>query len=192
MKRGEAHIAPIHLLDEDTGAYNTAIIKKLFRNSGKHMALIKGLKRVQGFIVPKGNPKHIKDIQDLTKCRYVNRQAGAGTRVLFDYLLKKNGIASTEINGYDKEIATHMAVAALVQSGAVDCGMGIESAARAMDLDFVPVGFEEYDFAIEEHNLALPHVQAFLDVLKSAEFKEKVLQLGGYEFANCGEIVKVL
>lgn len=192
LKRGEAHIAPIHLLDEETGTYNTAIVKKLFGNSGKHMALIKGLKRVQGFIVPKGNPKHITKIHDLTTCRYVNRQVGAGTRVLFDYLLKKNGISSAEINGYDKEIATHMAVAALVQSGSVDCGMGIESAARAMDLDFVPVGFEEYDFAIEEHNLALPHVQAFIAVLKSAEFKEKVMQLGGYEFANCGEIVKVL
>lgn len=192
LKRGEAHIAPIHLLDEETGTYNIAIIKKLFGNSGKHMALIKGLKRVQGFIVPKGNPKHITEISDLTNCRYVNRQAGAGTRVLFDYLLRKNGIASSEINGYDKEIATHMAVAALVQSKAVDCGMGIESAARAMDLDFVPVGFEEYDFAIEEHNLALPHVQAFMEVLKSEEFKEKVMQLGGYEFANCGEIVKVL
>lgn len=156
------------------------------------MALIKGLKRVQGFIVPMGNPKHITEIRDLTNCRYVNRQVGAGTRVLFDYLLKKNGISPAQINGYDKEIATHMAVAALVQSGAVDCGMGIESAARAMDLDFVPVGFEEYDFAIEEHNLALPHVQAFIDVLESAEFKEKVMQLGGYEFANCGEIVTVL
>lgn len=192
LKRGEAHIAPIHLLDEETGTYNIAIIKKLFGSSGRHMALIKGLKRVQGFIVPKGNPKNITEIRDLTKCRYVNRQAGAGTRVLFDYLLKKNSIAATEINGYDKETATHMAVAALVQSGAVDCGMGIESAARAMNLDFVPVGFEEYDFAVEEHNLALPHVQAFLDVLKSAEFKEKVMRLGGYEFANCGEIVNVL
>lgn len=192
LKRGEAHIAPIHLLDEETGTYNIAIIRKLFGLSGKHMALIKGLKRVQGFIVPKGNPKHITEIRDLTNCRYVNRQVGAGTRVLFDYLLKKNGISPAQISGYDKEIATHMAVAALVQSGAVDCGMGIESAARAMDLDFIPVGFEEYDFAIEEHNLALPHVQAFIDVLESAEFKEKVVQLGGYEFANCGEIVTVL
>lgn len=192
LKRGEAHIAPIHLLDEETGSYNIAIIKKLFGNTGKHMALIKGVKRVQGFIVPKGNPKHITEISDVTKCRYVNRQVGSGTRVLFDYLLKKNGIASTEVNGYDKEIATHMAVAALVQSGSVDCGMGIESAARAMDLNFVPVGHEEYDFAIEEHNLALPHVKAFIEILKSAEFQEKVLQLGGYECTHCGEIVQVL
>lgn len=192
LKRGEAHIAPIHLLDEETGTYNIAIIKKMFGNSGRHMALIKGLKRVQGFIVPKGNPKHITEIHDVTTCRYVNRQSGAGTRVLFDYLLRKNGISPAEVNGYDKEIATHMAVAALVQSGAVDCGMGIESAARAMDLDFVPVGFEEYDFAIEGHNLTLPHVRAFIEVLKSVEFKEKVMQLDGYEFTNSGEIVKIL
>ena len=79
----------------------------------------------------------------------------------------------------------------MVQSGAVDCGMGIESAARAMNLDFVPVGFEEYDFAIERNNLDLPHVKAFIDVLKSEDFKQKVMRLGGYEFSACGEIVSV-
>lgn len=191
LKRGEAHMAPIHLLDEETGIYNIPMIKKLFTGGCRRMALIKGVKRVQGFIVPKGNPKHITAMSDVTRCRYINRQNGAGTRVLFDYLLKKNEISCEQVNGYDKEAATHMAVAALVQSGAVDCGMGIESAACAMDLDFVPVGHEEYDFAIEQNNLDLPHVKAFIDVLKSEDFKQKVMQLGGYEFSACGEIVSI-
>ncbi len=191
LKRGEAHMAPIHLLDEESGIYNIPMIKKLFTGGCRQMALIKGVKRVQGFIVPKGNPENISAMSDVARCRYINRQSGAGTRMLFDYLLRKNGISCEQVNGYDKEAATHMAVAALVQSGAVDCGMGIESAARAMNLDFVPVGFEEYDFAIERNNLDLPHVKAFIDVLKSEDFKQKVMRLGGYEFSACGEIVSV-
>lgn len=191
LKRGEAHIAPIHLLDEETGVYNIPAVKKICTDVCRPMALIKGLRRVQGFIVAKGNPHNISDIRDVTKYRFVNRQKGAGTRVLFDYLLKKNHISFKEIHGYDKESSTHMAVAALVQSGAADCGMGIESAARAMGLDFVPVGVEEYDFAVEQHDLQLPHIQAFIEVLKSDEFKEKVMQLGGYEIKNIGEIINI-
>lgn len=189
LKRGEAHIAPIHLLDEASGMYNIPMIKKMFTDLCRPMALIKGVKRVQGIIVPKGNPKQINRIEDIVKHRFVNRQFGAGTRVLFDYLLKQKGISAKDIAGYDKEASTHMAVAALVQSGAVDCGMGIESAARAMGLDFVPVGHEEYDFALEKNTLELPHIQAFLEVLKSDDFKQKTLLMGGYEFPQCGEIV---
>lgn len=189
LKRGEAHIAPIHLLDEATGTYNIPMLKKMFTDLCRPMALIKGVQRVQGIIVPKGNPKQIQKVEDIVKHRFVNRQFGAGTRVLFDYLLKQKGIAAKDIAGYDKEASTHMAVAALVQSGAADCGMGIESAARAMDLDFVAVGHEEYDFAIEKSNLELPHIQAFIEVLKSDEFQRKVRQMGGYEFPQCGEIV---
>lgn len=191
LKRGEAHIAPIHLLDEETGTYNIPMIKKLFTDICRPMALIKGVKRVQGIIVPKGNPKQIQGIENIVGLRFVNRQFGAGTRVLFDFLLKQKGISPKDIQGYDKEAATHMAVAALVQSGAVDCGMGIESAARAMGLDFIPVGHEEYDFAVEQSNLELPHVKAFIEVLKDSDFKQKAGEMGGYEFSQCGEIVLV-
>lgn len=189
LKRGEAHIAPIHLLDEETGTYNIPMIKKMFTDICRPMALIKGVKRVQGIIVPNGNPKQIQGIEDIVGLRFVNRQFGAGTRVLFDFLLKQKGISPKDIQGYDKEAATHMAVAALVQSGAVDCGMGIESAARAMGLDFIPVGHEEYDFALEKSNLELPHVKAFIEVLKDSDFKQKAGEMGGYEFSQSGEIV---
>lgn len=189
LKRGEAHIAPTHLLDEDTGVYNIPYLKRLF--SDRDMVLIKGVRRIQGIIVKKGNPLGIKEIRDLTGVNYVNRQRGAGTRVFLDYKLKEAGIDSSEVNGYDREAATHMAVAALVKNGGADAGMGIYSAAKAMDLDFIPVGEEEYDFATEKKNLELPKMQAFIEVLKSSGFKEKAMTIGGYELSMAGEIIEV-
>ena len=117
----------------------------------------------------------------------MNRQRGAGTRVLLDYKLKVAGILPEEINGYEREAATHMAVAALVGSDGADAGMGIESAARAMGLDFIPIGPEEYDFAIPVRFLELPHVEHFLAILRSKDFRVKVEALGGYRCRNCGE-----
>ena len=188
LKRGEAHIAPTHLLNEEDGVYNVAYLKKIFREP---MALIKGVNRIQGIIVEKGNPKNIRTVSDLVGKSYINRQRGAGTRVLFDYLLKKEGIAVEDIKGYDREGATHMAVAAAIQGGSADAGMGILSAAKALNLDFVPVGNEEYDFAIPVKYLDLPHVQKFISVLKSDVFKAKLEELGGYSAENIGEIVYI-
>ena len=139
----------------------------------------------------KGNPLGISSIDDLAKkdVRYVNRQRGAGTRVLFDYKLKEAGIDSTDINGYDREMATHMAVAAAVASDGVDAGMGTLSAAKAMGLDFIEVAPEEYDFAIPAKHLELPHVKALIEILKSEDFRSRVEELGGYECDRTGEVV---
>jgi len=188
LKRGEAHIAPTHLLNEDDGVYNVAYLKKMFNQP---MALIKGVNRIQGIIVEKGNPLGIKDVKDLVNVKYINRQRGAGTRVLLDYLLKKENIDPQSIKGYDREGATHMAVAAAIAGKSADAGMGILSAAKAMNLDFVPVGNEEYDFAIPVKYFDLPHVQKFITVLKSDEFKAKLEALGGYSADNIGKIVYV-
>lgn len=146
MKRGESHIAPIHLLDEETGEYNVSYIKKYF--PGQKMALIKGVKRLQGFIVQKGNPKGVVDFKDLIKegVAYANRQRGAGTRVLLDYHLKLDNIDSHLVEGYTRELNTHMAVSAAVKTGSATTGLGIYSAAKAMNLDFVDVTYEDYDF----------------------------------------------
>ena len=189
LKRKEAHLAPIHLLDEQTGSYNASYVKKLF-GTGK-MALIKGVGRTQGILVKKGNPLGIRGLADLPGCRYVNRQRGAGTRVLFDYKLKQLGLDPSQINGYEREAATHMAVAAAVGSDGADAGMGILSAAKAMDLDFIPVGPEEYDFAVPQEYLELPHIQAFVEILKSEAFHRRLEELGGYTYAHAGEIVPV-
>ena len=184
-----AHVAPIHLLDEN-GEYNVSYVKKYF--SSGSMALIRGLGRIQGFIVPKGNPKHIVSVKDL-KNRYSfdNRQNGAGTRILFDYLLKKEGMSADEVVGYEKEYTTHLAVASVVKAGVVDCGMGVYSAANSMGLDFVPVGEEHYDFLVPVQLLGDERVKRFIEVIKSKEFKDRMTALGGYSFDNIGEVTIV-
>lgn len=189
LSRGETVIAPTHLLDEETGEYNVSYIEKIF--PGEEMALIKGVDRIQGIMVKKGNPLGITGVEDLTRARYVNRQRGAGTRVLLDYKLKQAGITPDMINGYDKEAATHMAVAALVASEEIDAGMGIRPAADAMGLDFIEVGIEEYDFAIRAENLELPQVRAFRQILESEEFHVKLAEMGGYGWRQAGRIVTI-
>ncbi len=189
LKRREAHISPTHLLDEETGIYNESYIRKLF--PGEEMVLVKGVKRIQGLMVAHGNPLGVKGIGDLTRIRFVNRQRGAGTRVLLDYKLKEAGISPEEINGYATEATTHMAVAAQVASGECDAGMGVFSAAKAMGLDFIPVGEEEYDFAMRPETLEMPEIALFLRLLGSQKFKEKLDELGGYSFENSGEIIRI-
>jgi len=201
LRRGEAHMAPIHLLDEATGEYNVSYINKLFPKgaaSSEPMALIKGVHRIQGILVKKGNPLEISSIDDLAKksaegepIRYVNRQRGAGTRVLFDYKLKEAGIDPESINGYAREMATHMAVAAAVASDGADAGMGILSAAKAMDLDFIEVAPEEYDFAIAARHLELPHVKAFIEILRSEDFRNRLKELGGYSCEQAGDVILI-
>jgi putative molybdopterin biosynthesis protein len=185
LQRHETHLAPIHLLDEETGQYNIPFIKKNFKEP---MALIKGVGRIQGIIVKQGNPLKVSSIEDLKNLRYVNRQRGAGTRMLLDYELKKKAIKPEEINGYDLEVTTHMAVAALVGSDGADAGLGILAAAKSMKLDFIPVGQEEYDFVLPIEYLDLPFVQAFIELIKSIDFQHKMEDLGGYSFEDCGQI----
>ena len=189
IKNGEAHIAPTHLLDEETGVYNIPALKALF--PGRQIALIKGVGRVQGIMVAKGNPLSITGIGDLLRCRYVNRQRGAGTRLLLDYRLKVEGIDPSGISGYEREAATHMAVAAAVAGGSADAGLGVLSAAKALELDFIPIGDEEYDFALPAEYLELDQVRAFIEILKSADFHQKLEELGGYSESRCGEIVLI-
>ncbi|MDF2614383.1 MAG: Molybdopterin biosynthesis protein MoeA [Clostridia bacterium] len=191
MKRGECHIAPIHLLDEDTGEYNISYVKRHFKAGS--MAIIKGVKRLQGLMIQKGNPKKISGFSDLKRegiC-YVNRQRGAGTRQLLDYELKKEQLDPADIIGYNQEMTTHMTVAAAIASGAADAGLGIFSAAEAMQLDFIPACYEEYDFLVPLAYLEDHRIQKFIEVLKSPEFKEKLSLIGGYELQNPGEVLKV-
>jgi len=189
LKRGECHIAPVHLLDEETGVYNISWLKNTF--PGEKVSLVKGLGRIQGLIIPKDNPLGISGIAGLCRCRYINRQKGAGTRLFLDYQLKKEGIDPGAINGYSREAATHMAVAASVQSGDADTGMGVASAANAMGLGFIPLGEEEYDFALLPEFLELNEIRIFLETLKSPAFHDKLKELGGYTWDKAGEIVSL-
>lgn len=178
LKTKTAHMGAVHLLDEETGGYNESFIKKYFPDGG--VRLIKGIKRVQGLMVQKGNPLGIKDFSDVTKGTYINRQGGSGTRILCDYLMKKHGIPKETLKGYYNEEFTHTAVAAGIKNGNADMGLGIYSAAKMYDLDFIPVCDEEYDFIISEQAFESEAVKKFLEILKSEEFLERTQILGGY------------
>ncbi|MGV8147294.1 MAG: molybdopterin biosynthesis protein [Alkaliphilus sp.] len=188
-KREETHIAPIHLLDEKTGTYNTEYVKKYLKN--QNIYLVKGIKREQGLMVAKGNPKNVMGIIDLVNddIVFVNRQKGSGTRILLDYKIKELGLDSANIMGYEREMTTHMMVASAVSSGSADVGLGIKSAATAMGLEFILVGEEEYDFAINDKFLKEERVKIFIDVLKSDIFVDELKKLEGYSIENAGEII---
>jgi putative molybdopterin biosynthesis protein len=191
LKRGYAHIAPIHLLDEKDGNYNIAYIKKYLGENG--YSLIKGFKRLQGLILPKGNPLNIKGLEDLTRedVIFVNRQKGSGTRVLLDYELKRKNIDIDKINGYQNELSTHMMVASFVVSAKNKVGLGIMAAANAFELDFLPIGIEEYDFVIDNDILDSPMIDEFLKVLVSDSFIEYGNNYGGYSFEETGRIIRL-
>jgi len=188
LLREECHIAPIHLLDEKSGKYNVSFIKEYF--SDRKMALIKGVGRVQGLLVPEGNPKGITGLQDIVskKLMYANRQRGAGTRLLLDYELKKIGASPKNILGYEKEYSTHLAVAVAVKNGAADCGMAVLSAAKAVGTEFIPVGNEEYDFLVPYEYLNDERVKRFLEIISSEKFKRELDKLGGYTYEHIGEL----
>ena len=189
LKRGETHLAPSHLMDEKTGIYNESYIRSLF--PGEEMVLVKMVRRIQGIIVAPGNPLGIRGIEDLTRVRFVNRQRGAGTRVLLDYRLSQLGISGADIDGYETEASTHMAVAAQVASKEADCGMGVYSAAHAMGLDFIPVSEEEYDFVMRPESLEMPEVKCFLKLLCSEAFRNRLEELGGYSLSEIPEIRRI-
>ena len=187
MNSGECHMAGIHLLDAVTGEYNVAYVRKYLKNIP--WKLVHLARREQGIIVAPGNPGQIMNVGDLLgkDVLFVNRQRGAGTRMLLDYQLHLQKLNGKQIRGYDKEVATHMAVAATVAAGAADAGMGIRAAAVALGLDFIPVGFEQYDIIVNvetDEEIAL-----ILDILQSAAFRHEVEQLGGYDLSAAGKIV---
>jgi len=187
LKRKEAHLAGTHLLDEETGEYNISYIERLLK--GRPIVLVNLVYRQQGLIVAKGNPKNIEGVEDLVRedISYINRQRGAGTRILLDFKLKEKDIDSGAIQGYDREDYTHMSVAAAVASGSADAAMGILAAARALDLDFIPVVEERYDLCIPGEYYDTPYIQRLLEVMKMPEFRQDVESLGGYDLRDCGK-----
>lgn len=188
LKRHEAHMGGIHLLSDD-GTYNINALKSFFGED--EVILVKGVGRIQGLMTAPGNPLNIKDFSDVLKgYRYVNRQGGSGTRILFDYLCKKHDISPQSVNGWNREEMTHTAVAAQIASGTGDLGLGIFSAAKLYSLDFIPVCTENYDFAVLKSAWKLPQTQMFIDILRSEEFKKRLEALGGYTAENAGEVLK--
>ena len=184
LRRKEAHFAGPHLLDETTGEYNTSYIQKYLPDMP--LQLVTFAHREQGLIVPKGNPLNIRSLDDLSRVHYVNRQRGAGTRLLLDFELKTRGITPEQIAGYEREEYTHLGVAVAVDTGIADCGMGVRSAAIALGLDFIPVGWERYDFVIPAEYLASLH--PVLTAMNSSDFKTALASQPGYDTRETGTI----
>ena len=190
LKRGEAHFAGTHLLSEETGEYNVPFIKRLL--SDKKIVLINLVYREQGLLVLKGNPKNIKGFKDLTRddVIFVNRQAGAGTRLLTDKCLKELSINPKDVKGYEREEYTHMGVASAVITGIADTGLAILASAKALGLDFIPVAKERYDLAIPSEFLETEMLQNLLKIIREdAEFRETVEELGGYDVSDMGKVM---
>ena len=192
LARGEAHIAGSHLLDEATGEYNLSFIRRFLR--GRNVVVVNLVQRVQGLILPQGNPRGIEILDDLTRdgIVFLNRQRGSGTRLLLDYKLNELGIEPDSIQGYDREEYTHLAVAAAVSGGRVDVGLGILSAANAMGLEFVPLLSEQYDLVIPSEHYESKRVRFVLSLIRGDAFKAEVDALGGYDTATMGQVVAEL
>lgn len=188
LRRKESHLAGAHLLDTETGEYNTTYLKRFFK--GKKMALINLVYREQGFYLKKGNPKKFQGIKDLTRedINFVNRQRGAGTRVLLDYLLDKENIDSSQISGYNKEEYTHIAAAAAVGRGSADTALGIRAAAEVMNVNFLAAAEEQYDIILEERFLEDPRIKYLISLLNDESLKKEIEKLGGYRTDGTGSV----
>jgi putative molybdopterin biosynthesis protein len=190
LGKGEAHIAPTHLLDEETGEYNVPFLDRLLPD--KKVVLVNLVYRQQGLMVLRGNPMGIKGFEDLARedITFINRQNGAGTRLLLDKHLRELGIDPSGIRGYDREEYTHMAVASSVLTGVADTGLGVLSAANALGLDFIPIAKERYDLAVSEELMETEMIRALLDVIREdTEFRKSVIAMGGYDLKDMGKVV---
>ena len=191
LKRGHAHFAGSHLLDTQTGEYNYSYIERYLK--GVPVRIVQLAMREQGLIIAKGNPKNIKGIEDILRpdAVFINRQAGSGTRVLFDYSIEQMGLSADQIRGYDQEEFTHMGVAIAVLSGRADAGMAIYSSARALGLEFIPFALERYDLVVTESAWSDFKLKKTLEVIVSDSFRQKVTSMGGYDVSNSGMVMGV-
>jgi putative molybdopterin biosynthesis protein len=190
LRDGLCHIAGSHLLDPATGEYTLPYLDRILPGAGA--CVVRLVHRDQGLIVAPGNPLGLAGIEDLTRAgvRYVNRQRGAGTRVLLDHELGQRGISPGAVDGYAREEPTHLAVAAAVAAGRADAGLGIMAAARAFGLDFVPVTREPYDLVVAPGALESPLLAPLWALLHSDRFQAAVTELGGYSTKEMGRRIR--
>jgi putative molybdopterin biosynthesis protein len=188
LRERAAHLAGTHVLDPATGTYNDVAVRRYGPN--EPVALIRLAEREQGLLVAPGNPLRITTLADIAarRARYVNRQPDAGTRILLDTLLAREGIAPERIEGYERLEFSHLAVAQLVANGSADTGLAIRAAARAFGLDFIPIAWEPYELALPVRMLDEPRIAALLAILRDPAFRTEVEALGGYDCAHAGEV----
>ncbi len=186
---GQAHLAGVHLFDPESGEYNTPYLERLL--PGKRLRLVNLAYRVQGWIVPPGNPDGVGKVTDIAvkKIDYINRQKGAGTRILFDHLLEQAGLRPSQICGYDREEHTHLGIAAAVAAGTARAGLGILPAARAFALDFVPLREERYDLLMSDSFYRSGAGKAVRKLIGDPAFRKRVEAMGGYSMRDAGKLM---
>ncbi|MCG2794451.1 MAG: molybdopterin biosynthesis protein [Actinomycetia bacterium] len=191
VKQGQAHVAGTHLLDPETGEFNVSYV--LRQCSPEEVLLVHLAWREQGLMVLPGNPKGITGIEDLARedVLFANRQKGSGTRLLLDYELGKAGIGPSDVNGYEREMFTHTAVAAAVAGGTADTGLGVMAAARALGLEFIQLGRERYDLLVLRSFEGSPGHRALVRALSDPEYRGEVEALGGYDLGEAGRIISL-
>ncbi len=192
LQRGEAHLAGSHLLDPETGEFNLPYIERYLPEVP--VVVVRLVGREQGLILAPGNPKTITGLKDIARAdlAYVNRQRGAGTRILLDYQLEQLGIEPASVRGYQHEEYTHLAIAAAVASGRADCGLAIHAAAAALKLDFLPLYQERYDLIIPKEHHESARLIPLLQLLGDTEFQETVASLPGYSTDSMGEVIAII
>jgi putative molybdopterin biosynthesis protein len=180
IKKGEAHVAGVHLLDPITKQYNLPYVQKVLK--GQDVVLYPFLKRKQGLFLHEGNPLHINSVFDIAEngAHFVNRQKGAGTRILFDLLLEEAKISPDDINGYDREMFSHLSVAAEVKNNAKTVGLGIQPAAKAMGIEFKAIADEDYDLVMTRKFFDSEKGKQLIEVIRSDMFRKQVEGIGGY------------
>ena len=188
MQKGSADLVTTHILDEQEKVYNIPAIKKYL--AGQARCPHPRIRRMQGLLIAKGNPKAITGVADLNRSdvRFVNRQLGSGTRILLDMMLKEKGIDPRSIQGYDREEATHTAAAILVKEGIADTSLAIHAVSRTFGLDFIPIMEEEYDLLVTEDFSADPKFELLMELIASPEFASRLEALGGYNTEESGKV----
>lgn len=191
LAAGLAELAGAHLLDDDGAGYNSSAVRRAL--PGRDVRLVTLVEREQGLIVPRGNPRGLRVVEDLAQSglRIVNRQPGSGTRRLLDALLTRAGVRPVDLAGYDREVNTHLAAAAAVVAGSADVALGVAAAARALDLEFVPLASERFDLVLLAESLAAPWFGPLIELLAAPAFRAEVEALGGYSAAHSAWIRRV-
>jgi excisionase family DNA binding protein len=189
LNRGEVDLAFSHLLDPATGEYNVPLLPRLVPD--RTLAAVNLFHREIGLVVPRDAARRVRTVGELGKkgLRMVNRQPGSGTRVLLEQELAKAGVEPRSIAGWDREASTHHEVALAVQSGEADVGVATASAAHLLGLGFVPLREERFDVVVDRAVFFESRFQALLDRLVSAQFRERVSRIGGYDFRTCGTVL---
>ena len=189
LNSGVTDIALSHLYDAESGKYNIPYLGKYL--PAINPVVVNLFKRDIGFLFNKEIAGAVKGFENLTEenIRFINRQEGSGIRLLLDYYLAKEGISSGKIKGYKNEVYTHFEVGLAIISGEADVGIASAAISKLLGLSFLPITSECFDMIMDQSTYFQPGVQAFIETLKSGDFRSRVEKIGGYNFEDSGKIL---